>query len=81
MSHGSPSPKKTLTELDPVTLPMALSACFSPTAAAFEAKVSGREVPRATKVMAADRQISKLWSCPVSRFGDKMSKMFFEAHL
>ena len=52
MSHGSPSPRKTLTELEPVTFPIALSACLSPTAAALDANVSGREVPRATKVMA-----------------------------
>ena len=32
--------------------PIALSAFFSPTAAALEANVSGNEVPRATKVMA-----------------------------
>ena len=52
MTHGSPRPRKTLTEFDPVTFPMALSACFSPTAAAREANVSGRDVPRATNVMA-----------------------------
>jgi hypothetical protein len=42
----------TLTELLPVTFPIALSAVFSFTAAALLANVSGREVPRATKVMA-----------------------------
>lgn len=52
MSHGNPRPRNTLTELLPVTFPMALSAYFSCTAAVLEAKVSGREVPRATKVMA-----------------------------
>ncbi len=52
MTHGSPSPRKTLTELDPVTFPIALSAFFSFAAAALLAKVSGREVPRATKVIA-----------------------------
>ena len=52
MSHGNPRPKKTFTEFEPVTLPTALSACFSITAAVFEAKVSGRDVPRATKVIA-----------------------------
>ena len=56
MSHGSPSPKNTLTEFDPVTLPMALSACFSPTAAALLANVSGSEVPKATKVIAEERK-------------------------
>ena len=52
MVHGSPRPKNTLTELLPVTFPMALSAVFSPTAAALLANVSGRDVPSATKVMA-----------------------------
>lgn len=51
-THGRPSPKKTFTEFDPVTLPTAASAYFSYLAAVIEAKVSGREVPRATKVMA-----------------------------
>ena len=41
-----------MTELDPVTLPTAESAYFSDLAAAMEAKVSGSEVPRATKVIA-----------------------------
>ena len=52
MIQGRPSPRKTLTELLPVTFPMELSAVFSLTAAIFPAKVSGREVPSATKVMA-----------------------------
>ena len=52
ISHGSPRPRKTLTELEPLTLPTELSAVFSPRAACLEAKVSGMEVPRATKVMA-----------------------------
>jgi len=46
--HGSPSPRKTLTELDPVTFPMALSALSSAEIASIEANVSGRDVPRAT---------------------------------
>ena len=50
--HGIPIPMNTLTELLPVTFPIALSAVFSFTAAALEANVSGREVPRATNVMA-----------------------------
>ena len=41
-----------MTLLLPVTLPMALSAVLSAVAAAFDAKVSGNEVPKATKVMA-----------------------------
>ena len=52
MIHGIPRPIKTLTELLPVTLPIELSAVFSLTAAILLAKVSGREVPRATNVMA-----------------------------
>mmetsp|Transcript_84905 Transcript_84905/g.259240 ORF Transcript_84905/g.259240 Transcript_84905/m.259240 type:complete len:213 (-) Transcript_84905:1954-2592(-) len=52
MVHGSPRPRKTLTELLPVTLPTDASASGSWTAACFEAKVSGKDVPRATKVMA-----------------------------
>ena len=53
ISHGRPRPRNTLTELLPVIFPMALSAFFSPTAAALEAKVSGKDVPRATNVIAA----------------------------
>jgi len=52
MTHGRPSPKKTLTEFEPVTFPTAASAYLSAVAAAIEAKVSGREVPRATNVIA-----------------------------
>ena len=48
--QGSPSPKNTLTLLLPVTFPIAASAVLSYTAAILEAKVSGTEVPRATKV-------------------------------
>lgn len=50
--HGRPSPKKTLTEFEPVTLPTASSAYFSFLAAVIDANVSGRDVPRATKVIA-----------------------------
>ena len=52
ISHGRPRPRNTLTELLPVIFPIALSAFFSPTAAAFEANRSGKDVPRATKVKA-----------------------------
>lgn len=52
IAHGRPSPRKTFTELDPVTFPTAESAYFSAYAAAIEAKVSGKEVPKATKVIA-----------------------------
>ena len=43
-----------MTLLLPVTLPIALSAVRSATAADLEAKVSGNEVPRATKVIATN---------------------------
>lgn len=52
MTHGRPSPRNTLTEFEPVTFPTAESAYFSAWAAAIDAKVSGRDVPRATKVIA-----------------------------
>merc|ERR1719352_72138 len=52
MSQGRPRPRNTLTELEPVTLPTELSPLFFTVLAILEAKVSGREVPRATKVMA-----------------------------
>jgi len=41
-----------LTELEPVMFPIAESAYLEPRAAVILAKVSGREVPRATKVIA-----------------------------
>ena len=52
MSHGRPSPRNTLTELEPVTLPMALSAVSSIVAACLLANRSGRLVPSATNVIA-----------------------------
>ena len=52
MTHGSPRPKNTFTELEPVTLPTAESAYSDPWAAVTEANVSGTEVPKATKVIA-----------------------------
>ena len=52
ISQGIPKPRKTLTELLPVTLPMQLSAYFSFAAAVLLANRSGRLVPRATNVMA-----------------------------
>ena len=45
------------TELEPVTLPIELSAVLSPLAAPTEAKVSGREVPSATKVIAVTESL------------------------
>lgn len=47
-THGIPNPRNTLTELEPVMLPMAASALSSLMAATLLAKVSGNEVPRAT---------------------------------
>ena len=52
MTQGSPRPRKTFTELEPVTFPMAESAYYDYWAACLEAKVSGRDVPRATNVIA-----------------------------
>ena len=52
MTHGRPRPRKTFTEFEPVTLPTDASAVGSWVAANIEAKVSGSDVPRATKVMA-----------------------------
>ena len=49
MIHGMPRPRKTLTELEPVMLPIAASAVSSLIAATLLAKVSGKEVPRATE--------------------------------
>jgi hypothetical protein len=53
MHQGSPSPRKTLTELEPVMLPIELSAVGSWSAAMREASVSGSDVPSATRLMAA----------------------------
>ena len=52
MTQGKPRPRNTMTELLPVMCPIASSAYFSLIAAVLLAKISGREVPRATKVMA-----------------------------
>mmetsp|Transcript_39057 Transcript_39057/g.112208 ORF Transcript_39057/g.112208 Transcript_39057/m.112208 type:complete len:325 (-) Transcript_39057:677-1651(-) len=52
MLHGTPSPRKTLTELLPVTFTIEASAVGSSLAADKEAKRSGIEVPSATKVIA-----------------------------
>ena len=51
MSQGRPMPRNTLTELEPVTFPIAESASGDDLAAVMEAKVSGREVPIATRVI------------------------------
>ena len=59
--HGNPRPKKTFTLFDPVTLPIELSAVLSPMAACFDAKRSGNDVPRATKVMAVMAGLRSIW--------------------
>jgi hypothetical protein len=48
MTHGRPSPRKTLTQLEPMMLPMALSAVVLLMAAMRLAVVSGILVPTAT---------------------------------
>mmetsp|Transcript_108930 Transcript_108930/g.313793 ORF Transcript_108930/g.313793 Transcript_108930/m.313793 type:complete len:206 (+) Transcript_108930:341-958(+) len=53
--HGSPRPRKTLTELLPVTLTTEASAVGSSVAADKDAKRSGILVPTATNVMAVTR--------------------------
>jgi hypothetical protein len=52
MTHGRPSPKKILTEFEPVTFPTAESAYWDDLAAVTLANVSGSEVPIATRVIA-----------------------------
>lgn len=52
IAHGRPSPKNTLTEFEPVTFPIAESAYSDYLAAVILAKVSGNDVPKATKVIA-----------------------------
>jgi len=52
ITHGTPSPKNTLTELDPVIFPTAESAYYDVLAAVILAKVSGNDVPNATIVIA-----------------------------
>mmetsp|Transcript_7043 Transcript_7043/g.15503 ORF Transcript_7043/g.15503 Transcript_7043/m.15503 type:complete len:226 (-) Transcript_7043:894-1571(-) len=52
MSQGRPRPRKTLTQLEPVMLPMEASALESACAAVLDAKRSGIDVPSATKTMA-----------------------------
>jgi len=50
--QGSPRPRNTLTEFEPLTLPTELSAVFSEMAAVLLANVSGILVPKATRVIA-----------------------------
>merc|ERR1712039_309048 len=50
--QDKPNPRKTFTELLPVTLPIDASAYGSCVAAVFEANVSGSDVPKATKLIA-----------------------------
>jgi hypothetical protein len=56
--QGKPSPRKTFTELDPVIFPIAESALSLLSAAILEAIVSGRDVPKATKVIAVTACLS-----------------------
>ena len=58
ISHGNPSPRKTLTEFEPVTLPIAESAVGELLAADMDANVSGKDVPRATNVMAVTESLT-----------------------
>jgi hypothetical protein len=58
MTHGSPRPTKTFTELEPVTLPIAESANSEFCAAVILANVSGRDVPIATRVIAVTEDLS-----------------------
>ena len=58
INQGNPKPRKTLTELLPVMLPIELSADSSLRAAVLLANVSGNDVPKATKVM-AEKKIRK----------------------
>ena len=53
IAHGNPHPKKTFTAFEPLMLPTAASAFSDYLAAVILAKVSGKDVPRATSVMAA----------------------------
>ena len=62
MTQGSPRPRKTLTELLPVMLPMALSACLSWHAAVLLANKSGKLVPNATNVIASNQQQFKYFT-------------------
>jgi len=52
ITHGRPRPRNTFTEFDPVTFPTAESAESEVLQAVILANVSGKEVPRATRVMA-----------------------------
>ena len=51
-AHGNPSPKKTFTEFEPVIFPIAESANSEVLAAVILANVSGKDVPKATRVIA-----------------------------
>lgn len=50
--QGRPRPRKTFTQFEPVMFPTASSAYLDYLAAVTEAKVSGSDVPIATKVIA-----------------------------
>ena len=59
-AQGRPHPRKTLTAFDPLMLPTAASALSDYFAAVILAKVSGREVPMATKVIAVTPGLSPI---------------------
>lgn len=58
--HGRPNPKNTFMLLDPVMFPIAASAFVLCWAACLLAKVSGRDVPIATKIMAVAASLSPI---------------------
>jgi hypothetical protein len=74
--QGTPRPRKTLTELLPVMFPIALSAVFSCMAAATLAKVSGRDVPRATNVI-AKKDATKLFLIHVPLYAAAYEVLFY----
>lgn len=55
--QGSPNPRKIFTELLPLMFPIASSAYFPPIKAARDAKVSGMDVPSATRVIARKKNL------------------------
>lgn len=67
ITHGSPRPRKTLTQFEPVTFPIAESANSEDLQAVILANVSGKEVPKATNVIA------------VIEFGIPMTQPIYEA--
>lgn len=52
MNHGNPTPINTLTAIEPAMCIMASSAWVSPRVTMHAPKISGRDMPSATIVMA-----------------------------